>query len=113
MLSTVIDSMIAFDTSTPINCQVSSVSHVWPVILSQSDQPCSHSQDLGHCWTRECLLLYAHACSNRRFKISSYFSFATSSLLIVLRVYVAHLLQSSSQSKALKEAWQNRHLEQR
>jgi hypothetical protein len=36
MLSTVIDSMIAFDTSTPINCQVSSVFHVWPVILSQS-----------------------------------------------------------------------------
>ena len=47
--------MIGFDTSTPINCQVSPVSPVWPVTLS--DQLCPQFKGLGHCWTRECLFL--------------------------------------------------------
>jgi hypothetical protein len=47
------------------------------------------------------------------FQLSTYISFATSSLLIVLCVYVFHLLQSSARSKAPKEAWQNCYLEQR
>ena len=62
MLFTTFDSIIGFDTSTPINCQVSLVFYVRPVILS--DQLCSHFQGLGHCWACECLLLYAHATTS-------------------------------------------------
>ena len=34
MLTAVVLSMIGFDDTSPINCQVGFVSHVWPVILS-------------------------------------------------------------------------------
>jgi hypothetical protein len=49
---------------------------------------------------------------NTSFQFFAYFAFVSSSLLIVLRMYVFHRLRSPFLSDALKVAWQNRHLEQ-
>ena len=111
MLALLINVMVGIDTTSPISCQVSPVSYVWPVILS--DQLCS--QGLDHLWSRERLGWCAEVATLNTpisfIQAFGYMAYFMSSLLIVLRVYVSHALQSPPRSKMLKEARQNRHLE--